>query len=148
MNKLSLFRIVLGFEVNEIHDTEPIDDDDDDDNDDISLVENLFNDTELVDDGETLDHEFGGFDQVVDDSEDDGGGGGGKGSVDSSKQQCLLERRSIKAGDMLLESDGSNDQECHTGRNESDPLLVQMDLSDEVLFYLFFFILRETRIEL
>ncbi|XP_013612923.1 PREDICTED: uncharacterized protein LOC106319208 [Brassica oleracea var. oleracea] len=108
------------FEVNEIHDTEPIDDDDDDDNDDISLVENLFNDTELVDDGETLDHEFGGFDQVVDDSEDDGGGGGGKGSVDSSKQQCLLERRSIKAGDMLLESDGSNDQECHTGKQESN----------------------------
>ncbi|KAF2574298.1 hypothetical protein F2Q70_00000151 [Brassica cretica] len=62
-------------------------------------------------------------DHMVDDSEDDGGGGGGKGSVDSSKQQCLLERRSIKAGDMLLESDGSNDQECHTGRNESDPLL-------------------------
>ncbi|XP_013685772.2 uncharacterized protein LOC106389961 [Brassica napus] len=111
------------FEVNEIHDTEPIDDDDDDnDDDDLSLVENLFNDTELVGDGETLDHEFGGFDQVVDDSEDDGGGGGGggKGSVDSSKQQCLLERRSIKAGDMLLESDGSNDQECHTGKQESN----------------------------
>ncbi|KAL0642504.1 hypothetical protein Bca4012_040794 [Brassica carinata] len=71
-------------------------------------------------DGETLDHEFGGFDQVVDDSEDDGGGGGGKGSVDSSKQQCLLERRSIKAGDMLLESDGSNDQECHRGKQESN----------------------------
>ncbi|KAG5381595.1 hypothetical protein IGI04_033065 [Brassica rapa subsp. trilocularis] len=95
------------FEVDEIHDTEPIDDND---NDDISLVEDLYNDTELVDDGETLD-------QVVDDSEDEEGGG--KGSVASSKQPCLLER-SVRAVDMLLESDGSNDQECHTGKQESN----------------------------
>ncbi|CAG7859762.1 unnamed protein product [Brassica rapa] len=96
-----------GLEVNGIHDTEPIDDDD---NDGISLVEDLYNDTELVDDGETLD-------QVVDDSEDEEGGG--KGSVASSKQPCLLER-SVRAVDMLLESDGSNDQECHTGKQESN----------------------------
>lgn len=111
MNKLSLFRILLGFEVNEVHDTEPIDDDS-------SLHEipfhNLYNDTELVDNCETLDHEF---EEVVDDSEDDdeGGGGGGKGSVDSSKPRCVVERI-LEAPDTLLESDGSNDHECQTGK--------------------------------
>ncbi|KAL0712654.1 hypothetical protein Bca4012_019632 [Brassica carinata] len=113
MNKLSLFRIFLGFEVDEIHDTEPIDDDDYD----FSLHEipfqNLYNDTELVVNEESLDL---GLEEVVDDSEDDEGGG--KGSVASSKPRCLLERN-LKAADILLESDGSNDQECQTGQQES-----------------------------
>ncbi|KAF8116463.1 hypothetical protein N665_0017s0023 [Sinapis alba] len=105
------------FEVNEIHDTEPIDDDDD-----ISLLEipfqNLYNDTEPVDNCETLDLEFGGVEEeVVDDSEDEEGGG--KGSVASSKQTCLLERI-VKGADTLLESDGSNDHECQTGKQESN----------------------------
>ncbi|KAJ0265010.1 BRCT domain-containing DNA repair protein [Hirschfeldia incana] len=98
-----------GFEANEIHDTEPIDDS--------SLHEipfqNLYNDTELVDNEETVDHEF---DQVVDDSEDEGGE---KGSVDSSKRRCVVVERILKAPDTLLESDGSNDHECQTGKQES-----------------------------
>ncbi|KAG2330798.1 hypothetical protein Bca52824_001978 [Brassica carinata] len=101
------------FEVDEIHDTEPIDDDDYD----FSLHEipfqNLYNDTELVVNEESLDL---GLEEVVDDSEDDEGGG--KGSVASSKPRCLLERN-LKAADILLESDGSNDQECQTGQQES-----------------------------
>ncbi|CAH8361077.1 unnamed protein product [Eruca vesicaria subsp. sativa] len=92
------------FEVNENHDTEPIDDNDDDE----IPFQSLYNDTELVDNEETLDLEFGGFDQVVDDSEDEGGG------------KVFVLERSLKVSDTLLESDGANDQECQIGKQESN----------------------------
>ncbi|CAH2071835.1 unnamed protein product [Thlaspi arvense] len=112
------------FEVNgvldfgEFQDTEPIDDS--------SLLETpfqkLYDDTELVDNGdcgdseETLDQECGGLDEVVDDSEDEDGG---HGSVAASDSTCLKEG-SLKAADILLESDGSNDHECQRGKHESN----------------------------
>ncbi|ESQ37994.1 hypothetical protein EUTSA_v10028474mg [Eutrema salsugineum] len=81
----------------------------------------LYDDTELVDNGdcgdkETLDQEFGGLDEVVDDSEDEDRGNG---SVAAAESTCLREL-SPKAADILLESDGSNDHECETGKQESN----------------------------
>lgn len=116
--------ILLGFEVNgilgcgEIEDTEPIDEAIVLDN---SLLETpfhkLYDDTELVDNGncgdeETLDQECYGLDQVVDDSEDEDGENG---SFAVGEPICLREQ-SPKAADMLLESDGSNDHECQIGK--------------------------------
>ncbi|KAG7614976.1 BRCT domain [Arabidopsis thaliana x Arabidopsis arenosa] len=114
------------FEVNrilgcgEIEDTEAIDE---------ALVLNsslletpfqvLYDDTELVDNGncgdeESLNQECYGLDQVVvDDSDDEDG------SVAAGEPMCLPEL-SPKAGDILLESDGSNDHECQTGKQESN----------------------------
>lgn len=106
---------LLGFEVNgvlgcgEIEDTEPIDEEIVLDS---SLLEtpfqNLYDDTELVDIGNC------GLDEVVvDDSEDEDGGNG---SVAAGDPICLRELRP-KAGDILLESDGSNDHECQIGKH-------------------------------
>lgn len=76
----------------------------------------LYDDTELVDNGncgdeESLNQECYGLDQVVvDDSDDEDG------SVAAGEPMCLPEL-SPKAGDILLESDGSNDHECQTGKH-------------------------------
>ncbi|CAH8273329.1 unnamed protein product [Arabidopsis lyrata] len=96
----------------EIEDTEPIDEEIVLDS---SLLEtpfqNLYDDTELVDIGNC------GLDEVVvDDSEDEDGGNG---SVAAGEPICLRELRP-KAGDILLESDGSNDHECQIGKQESN----------------------------
>ncbi|KAL1209317.1 hypothetical protein V5N11_025096 [Cardamine amara subsp. amara] len=116
------------FQVNEIlgceefQDTELIDEGIDLDS---SLLktpfQNLYEDTELVDNGncgneEALDLEFEGFVEVVDDSEDEDGGNG---SVAPAESICLREP-SPKAEDVLLESDGSNDHQCQTGKQESN----------------------------
>lgn len=71
----------------------------------------LYDDTELVDNGNCgLDQEFDCLDQVVNDSEDEEGGNGSVAPV--------LRERNLKAVDILLESDGSNDHECHqTGKH-------------------------------
>lgn len=121
MNIISFLNFLLGFEVNrilgcgEIQDTEPIDEAIVLDS---SLLQNLYEDTELVDNGncgdeETLDLEYEGLNEVVDDSEDEGGG---TGNVAAAESICLREP-SPKAVDVLLESDGSNDHECQTGKH-------------------------------
>ncbi|EOA22744.1 hypothetical protein CARUB_v10003456mg [Capsella rubella] len=111
------------FEVNgvlgcgEIEDTEPIDEEIVLDS---SLLEspfqNLYEDTELVDNENYVDEETLGLDQVVVDSEDEDGGSGKA----AAGELTYLRERSPKAAGVLLESDGSNDHECQIGKQESN----------------------------
>lgn len=117
--------MILG--LGEVQDTEPIDEVLELDS---SLLEtpfqNLYEDTELVDygnDEETLAQELGGVEEVVDDSEDEDGGNG---CVAAAAESTCLREISPKAAAILLESDGSNDHQCHRGKQYAYVVIVHL----------------------